>query len=67
MGIGNLRGRYPEAQPETWDIEFPITAVEVHEKIGETDFEFGPMETKLPGIRIKNTFISRSPVAIKYG
>lgn len=43
------RDRYAEAQPEGWGISFPITAVEVYNRVGGTDIEFGPRETRLPG------------------
>jgi hypothetical protein len=45
------RTRYAEAQLERWPIPFPITAVEVCNRVGGTDIEFGPRETRLPGGR----------------
>ena len=57
--------RYAEARPEGWGVSFPITAVEVHEKVGGAHIEFGPRETTLPGQNvIRNCFIRGSQVGI---
>ena len=57
--------RYPEATPENWDVPFPITAVEIHKKVGGTKLEFGPRETTLPGYNvIRNSFMARCSVGI---
>ncbi len=29
--------RYAEAAPNNWDVSFPITAVEIHKKVGGTE------------------------------
>lgn len=60
--------RYPEVSPENWDkIPFPITAVEVHNKVGGTDFAFGPRRTTLPGAIISGMFVSHCQTAISIG
>lgn len=59
--------RYPDIYPENWEITFPITAVEVFEKVGGTDFEFGPRETKLSGINMKNCFFKDCRVGLAIG
>ncbi len=57
--------RYPEAAPESWGVLFPITAVEVYEKVGGTAFEFGPKETTLPGQNIiRNSFFNNCRVGL---
>lgn len=47
--VAAARMRYAEAQLEQWGIPFPMTAVEVHNRVGGTDIDFGPRETRLPG------------------
>lgn len=50
--------RYPGVMTDRWGIEFPITGVEIHKKVGGTELEFGPRETTLPGHNImRNCFI----------
>jgi hypothetical protein len=57
--------RYPEATPENWDVPCPITAVEIHKKVGGAKLEFGPRETTLPGYNvIRNSFMARCSVGI---
>lgn len=48
--------RYQNSRAEHWDIEFPITAVEVQMKVGGTHIEFGPRETTLPGMTFSGGF-----------
>ena len=62
-----VKKRYPEASPEQWKIAFPITAVEVFEKVGGTDFEFGPRETRLMGMNMKNCFFRNCRVGLGVG
>ncbi len=59
-----VRRRYPDAQPEEWGIPFPVTAVEVHKTVGGTNIGFGPRETTLGGLVIRNAFMCRVGVAI---
>jgi hypothetical protein len=60
--------RYPEARPVGWGVPFPITAVEIHKKVGGTELEFGPRHTTLPGNNImRNCFMSRCNVGIALG
>ncbi|TGE37506.1 HNH endonuclease [Desulfosporosinus fructosivorans] len=62
-----VKKRYPETSPEQWGIAFPITAVEVFEKVGGTDFEFGPRGTRLMGGNMKNCFIRNCRVGLGVG
>jgi hypothetical protein len=57
----DIETRYPGAKPKDWvrldpSLEFPITAVEVQNQIGGTEYGFGPRSTKLPGARFQNCF-----------
>ena len=64
----SVRERYPETNPESWQIVFPITIVEIYEKIGGTEFEFGPRETTLPGYNtIRNCFFKNGRVGLLIG
>jgi hypothetical protein len=56
--------RYCWAQPEYWGIPFPITAVEVQEKVGGTDIEFGPQETAIFGGGMRGGFIEGCRVGL---
>jgi hypothetical protein len=51
-----LQRRYPDARPSDWDLPFPITLVEVHNRVGGTTVEFGPKGTKLGGIAVTGMF-----------
>lgn len=63
--ISSAKRRYPVSNPESWGIPFPVTAVEVHKKVGDTNFEFGPRETCLPGNnKISNCFFRNCRVGI---
>ncbi len=59
--------RYPDAYPDGWGIDFPITAVEVHLSVGGTDISFGPRETSLGGLIVRNCFMSRCGAGISIG
>ena len=63
---GDLITRYPDSNPQQWGIPFPITGVEVHNKVGGTKFEFGPTSTTLQGIHLQNNFFDRCKVAINF-
>jgi len=65
--VEKVKKRYPEASPEQWGIQFPITAVEVHVKVGGTDLEFCPKETKLMGSIMRNNFIRNCRVGVGIG
>jgi hypothetical protein len=47
--VEEIQCRYPEAQCTDWEIELPITCVEIHFKVAGTLIEFGPRYTKIPG------------------
>ncbi len=62
------RMRYAEAQLEQCSIPFPMTAVEVYNRVGGTDIEFGPRETRLPGGSVMRNCLSiRCRVGIALG
>lgn len=63
----DLNDRYPDANSTHWKIDFPITVVEILERVGQTDVEFGPRWTKLPGGKLKNLFIRDCGVGISLG
>jgi hypothetical protein len=57
--VATAQARYPEARTDGWRVPFPITAVEVQNKVGGTELASGPRETTLPGyIIIRNSFMS---------
>lgn len=63
--IEDIIKRYPDSSPNSWGIQFPITAVEIQEKVGGTEFEFGPRYSKLPGNNIfKNCFFRSCSVGL---
>lgn len=65
VSVEDIRCRYPDANPERWGIELPITTVEVHFRVGATELEFGPRWTRLPGENyIQNGFFYRCRVGI---
>jgi len=47
-----------------WRVDYPITAVEVRNLVAGTDIDFGPRETKMPGIIMRNCFFSNGNIAI---
>lgn len=65
--VAELRARYPEVRPERWGVRFPITAVEVYENVGGTNIEFGPRETRLPGMTLRNNFMRGCRAGIALG
>lgn len=57
--------RYPNAPHDMWtQLPFPITAVEVLERFGGSDFGFGPTWTKLGGLQMSGNFMSRCAVGL---
>lgn len=47
LNRGDVKKKYPKQNPEYWDIDFPITSVEINYRVGGTDLEFGPSSTNL--------------------
>ena len=62
--VAAARKRYPEAESEGWGVPFPITAVEVHSKVGGTTIEFGLRQTKLAGAVMRDCFVARCSAGI---
>lgn len=60
-----LKERYPHANPGSWNIPFPITAVEVSERVGGTQINFGPEVTQLYGQRRWSNFIQGLRVGLR--
>lgn len=60
-----IKRRYPDAHTDAWKVELPITAVEIHFRVGGTELEFGPRWTRLPGNDIiRNCFMSHCGAGI---
>jgi hypothetical protein len=51
-----LRQRYPDAHPKVYEIETPITVVEVMYRLADTTIDFGPRYTRLGGIHMQRSF-----------
>lgn len=67
-GLDDVRKKYPRAGGPGWDhVTFPITAVEVLERIGGTDLGFGPDWIRLPGTHMSGGFSAHCGTAIVYG
>jgi hypothetical protein len=56
--------RWPSAQTEAWGIEYPVTAAEVNFRVGGTEVDFGPGETRLGPITMTNGFLRNCGVGI---
>ena len=64
----DVNRRYPHADAQHWPhVEFPITAVEVLEKIGGSEFGFGPSWIRLPGLALHGGFLAYCGTAISFG
>ncbi|VUD63099.1 hypothetical protein TDB9533_03174 [Thalassocella blandensis] len=48
--------RYAETPVDDWGIEYPITVVEVTMIAANSNIRFGPKETTIGGINLKNNF-----------
>jgi len=57
----DLTARYPNSK---WEIDFPITGVEIFNRVGGTNIDFGPKLTTLSGLRLQNCFFNTCKVAI---
>lgn len=64
ISIESIKKRYPDIEPESWNIPLPITAVEVFEKVGGTSLEFGPRGTKFAGPLMRNCFMRNCGVGL---
>ena len=66
-----LASRYPDAGVDRWDrTQLPqrIAAVEIQMRVGGTEIEFGPRETRLQGNNImRNCFASHCGVGVQFG
>jgi len=59
--------RYPDAGADTWPVSYPILAAEVHMKVGGTNLEFGPRDTKIGTNVFRNLFMSHCGVGLSIG
>ncbi len=50
--------RYPHATPHKWEVNLPITVVEIYFRVGGTSFDFRPTQTIIPQGKIRNVFFS---------
>ena len=68
---GTLAARYPDANIGNWNWEqLPqqLAAVEIQMRVGGTEIEFGPRETRLQGNNImRNCFASHCGVGVQFG
>jgi hypothetical protein len=62
--VEDARRRYRGADPTTWPITFPVTAVEVAMNVANSHIEFGPRATKVGGVHMQNCFMSRCGVGL---
>jgi hypothetical protein len=56
-----LVDRYPDANVQRWapKLAYPSTGVEISEKVSGTSIEFGPRMTRIAGLQMTNTFMTR--------
>jgi hypothetical protein len=65
LSMEDLVSRYPDVNSEHFeDISFPVTAVEIWEKVAGTNIEFGPRETRVPGGVMRGCLSSGDGAAI---
>jgi hypothetical protein len=62
--LATAQKRYSEADPNGWEVPFPMTAVEVQNRVGGTDIEFGPRQTSFGGVVISNCFAANCGAGI---
>lgn len=63
----DAKKKYPEASVERWGITFPITAVEVTNKVAGSGLEFNAKETKFFTSVMKNCFSSHCGAGLVVG
>lgn len=64
LTISDAKNKYPDASIERWDIDFPITAVEITNKIAGSGLEFNAKETTFSTMIMKNNFSSHCGVGL---
>jgi hypothetical protein len=62
-----LHKRYPNVDSDRWGLPYPITAVEIRMNVAGTSIKFGPRESNIGGILIRDSFASRCPVGLAIG
>jgi hypothetical protein len=66
--IEDLLKRYASAEGFVEELSFPMTAVEIRNRVGGTDVNFGPNATSLPGKNvIAGGFVKRCRVGLSLG
>jgi hypothetical protein len=65
--IADAQKKYPEANITSWGIDFPVTAVEVINRVEGTNIEFNATETKLNSFVMKSCFISHCNAGLVLG
>ena len=64
--VVDLQKKYTEAEPQMWGIEFPMTAVEVHNVVAGTPIQFGPRSTLVGPFHVQNCFFREVEVVVFY-
>lgn len=60
-----IHSRYPKAHQRMFEVvEAPVTVVEMWYRVANSQIDFGPKHTKLPGFQMKGLFFNRCGVAI---
>ncbi|HVA18691.1 MAG TPA: hypothetical protein VMU55_00785 [Solirubrobacteraceae bacterium] len=71
LTLNALASRYPDADIARWDrAQLPqeLAVVEIHMRVGGTEIEFGPRETRLQGNNImRNCFMAHCGVGVQMG
>lgn len=67
LTLDDANKKYPGAKAEDWQIEFPVTAVEVTNVVANSDIEFNSKETKFGrGNIMKNCFSSNCGTCLAF-
>jgi hypothetical protein len=58
LSVDDAKKRYQQAAFDRWEIEFPVTAVEVTSVVGGSGLQFNARETKIGNSLMRNCFFS---------
>jgi hypothetical protein len=60
-----IEARYAGAKPGKWNLAFPLTAVEVTMRVGQSEIDFSARETRLPrGSTLRGNFAGHTRVGL---
>lgn len=62
-----LRKRYPNANANVFDIETPITAIEIMYRLAGTSLDFGPDSSQIGGVQIRGGFVYQCGTVFSVG